>query len=463
VRSQSGMRGSSAAASALGSRPRVVRTRCTSANAKPPKQDGSNKPVPGVLPPRDRRFRPLTPPPDASTFPKYAGNDHVRFEVIHQSSKSSARVGRIHTPHGTIDTPGYVAVGTNGALKAVPHQVLAEAGLDLMFSNTYHLLLQPGAELVENAGGIHAFIGRDAPMITDSGGFQVFSLAKANANDVEEMKSRRATKHEDEEGLLLRINEHGVLFKSYRDGASVALTPESSVAAQKRLGADIIIPLDELPPYAIDAEALKESVFRSHRWEARSLRAHLNDKRKQAMYAVIHGGVDRDLRRMSAEYLTSLPFDGFAIGGSLGKNTEELLELLRFLMPLLPKGDIRDGGYARPNHLLGIGDVASIAGAIPLGVDTFDSAFPTRNARHGQLFTKRNGKLNVLRAEHAMNTRPPCLECSCALCRNHSVAYLHHLFKAKEPTAATLAAAHNLHYMGTMMREKREAILRDEI
>jgi queuine tRNA-ribosyltransferase len=398
---------------------------------------------------------PLTPPPPASEFPPYEPRDFFRYELIHQSKKSAARVGRIHTPHGVIETPGYVAVGTNGALKAVPHQELAAAGVDLMFANTYHLMLQPGPDLVASAGGLHEFIGRDAPIITDSGGFQVFSLARPNAEDGLEMKSRRATKQKGEDGLLIRSDEHGVLFRSYRDGSSVVLTPESSVEAQKNLGADIIIPLDELPPYHIDRAVLERSVFLSHRWEARSLKAHLRDVRRQAMYAVIHGGVNKDLRRMSAEYLTSLPFDGFAIGGSLGKDTAELVELLGHLMPQIPMD--------RPNHLLGIGDVGSILGSIPHGVDTFDSTFPTRNARHGQLMTRTRGTFNIQRAENASMHEPVCHQCACSLCRDHTVSYLHHLFKANEPTAVTLATAHNLHYMGWLMQSLREKILNDEL
>ena len=407
------------------------------------------------LPARDRRFRPLTPPPPASEFPPYQPRDFFRYELVHQSKKSAARVGRIHTPHGVIETPGYVAVGTNGALKAVPHHELAAAGIDLMFSNTYHLVLQPGPEKVAAAGGLHKFIGRDGPIITDSGGFQVFSLARPNTEDGLEMKSRRPSKQKGSDGLLLRMNEHGVLFKSYRDGTDVVLTPESSVEAQKLIGADIIIPLDELPPYHIDPAVLEKSVYMSHRWEARSLATHLKDVRQQAMYAVIHGGVDRDLRRMSAEYLASLPFDGFAIGGSLGKNTAELVDLLEFLMPLLPKD--------RPNHLLGIGDVGSILGAIPHGVDTFDSTFPTKNARHGQLLTRSRGAFNILRAENASLYEPPCYECKCQLCTHHTVAYIHHLYKANEPTGTTLATAHNLHYMGWLMQSQREKILNDEV
>ena len=438
---------------------RVRRSTRIRAASSPPESTSTDDPMenllPNTLPPKDRRFKPLTPPPPASEFPPYEPRDFFRYELIHQSKKSAARVGRIHTPHGVIETPGYVAVGTNGALKAVPHQELAAAGVDLMFANTYHLMLQPGPDLVASAGGLHEFIGRDAPIITDSGGFQVFSLARPNAEDGLEMKSRRATKQKGEDGLLIRSNEHGVLFRSYRDGSSVVLTPESSVEAQKNLGADIIIPLDELPPYHIDRAVLERSVFLSHRWEARSLKAHLRDVRTQAMYAVIHGGVDEDLRRMSAEYLTSLPFDGFAIGGSLGKDTAELVELLGHLMPRIPKD--------RPNHLLGIGDVGSILGSIPHGVDTFDSTFPTRNARHGQLMTRTRGTFNIQRAENASMHEPVCHQCACSLCRDHTVSYLHHLFKANEPTAVTLATTHNLHYMGWLMQSLREKILNDEL
>jgi queuine tRNA-ribosyltransferase len=331
-----------------------------------------------------------------------------------------------------------------------------------MFANTYHLMVQPGEQHIENAGGLHEFINRrTAPLITDSGGFQIFSLGAAtdkresSDSDSREMKTRLSSKHKSPQSLIKSVTENGVVFKSYRDGKIMELTPESSVAAQKRLGADIIIPLDELPPYAIDADALKESLFRSHRWEARSLRAHLNDKRKQAMYAVIHGGVDDALRKTSCEYLTSLPFDGFAIGGSLGKNTEELVKMLTNMMPLLPKD--------RPNHLLGIGDEVSIRKSVGLGVDAFDSTFPTRSARHGSLLTRTRGRVNIRNAKNKSLHEPPCFECACPLCTNHTMAYLHHLDRAREPMAWTLATEHNLWYMGYMMREIRGKIARDEL
>ena len=288
-------------------------------------------------------------------------NSPFAFELIHQSKKSRARVGRIHTPHGIIDTPGFVAVGTNATLKAVDSEMVNSIGLQLMFCNTYHLLLQPGATVIKNAGGLHTFINRKAPIITDSGGFQVFSLAYGTVND--ELKSKGKKKHD---GSVLKITEEGVLFRSYRNGDKVLLTPESSVQAQKDLGADIIIPFDELPPYHIAPHALKRSLDRTHRWEKSSLDVHVQNRNNQAMYAVIHGGIDKQLRKQSCDYLTSLDFDGFAIGGSLGKSHHEMFEMLTFTMPLIPTD--------KPNHLLGIGDLASLEPCIQLGIDTFDSS-----------------------------------------------------------------------------------------
>lgn len=372
-----------------------------------------------------------------------------RFEIIHRSHRSSARLGKIHTPHGVIDTPNFVAVGTNGTLKALDNQMVDSIGLQLMFCNTYHLLLQPGTEVVRRAGGLHRFINRKMPIITDSGGFQVFSLAYGSVAD--ELKSRGAKK---KEGHVLKINEEGVLFRSYRDGRSVLLTPESSILAQKDLGADIIIPFDELPPYHIGADALKKSLDRTHRWEKRSLEEHLKNRQAQAMYAVIHGGVDPDLRRKSAEYLTQLPFDGFAIGGSLGKTKPEMVEMLKKLMPQLP--------VEQPNHLLGIGDLASLEQCIPLGIDTFDSSYPTRAARHGLLLTK-GGNLKAEKGENANCFGPIEPGCTCWSCTHFSLGYLHHLFKAKELTAYSLATLHNLHFMVELMKEYRQAIADDQI
>lgn len=373
----------------------------------------------------------------------------MKFEILHTSKKSKARVGKIHTPHGIIDTPGFVGVGTNGTLKALDNKTVSQIGLQLMFCNTYHLLLQPGPDVVANAGGLHSFIGRNLPIITDSGGFQVFSLAYGSV--ASELKSQGLKK---QDGGVLKITEDGVLFRSYRDGALVLLTPESSILAQKKLGADIIIPFDELPPYHIGKEALKTSFDRTHRWEKRSLEEHLKNPKEQAMYAVIHGGVDYDLRKESCSFLSSLPFDGFAIGGSVGKTKDEMIALLENTMPHLP--------VDRPNHLLGIGDLPSIARIVPLGIDTFDSSYPTRAARHGVLLTEK-GPLNITKSIYSKDLLPIEEECTCPTCSHFTKSYLHHLFKAKEMTALTLATIHNLHFIVKLMERYRQEILEDKI
>lgn len=371
------------------------------------------------------------------------------FELIHRSKKSRARVGRIHTPHGVIDTPSFVAVGTNGTIKALDNSMVHDIGLQLMFCNTYHMMLQPGTEIVKKAGGLHQFINRKLPIITDSGGFQVFSLAYGSVAD--ELKSRGTKK---QGGSVLKINEEGVLFRSYRDGSKMLLTPESSVQAQKDLGADIIIPFDELPPYHIAHHELKKSLDRTHRWEKRSLDTHLANPQGQAMYAVIHGGIDPDMRKASCKYLTGLPFDGYAIGGSVGKNKEEMHELLSFTLPLLPED--------KPNHLLGIGDLPSIKRSIPLGIDTFDSSYPTRAARHGVLLTSK-GDLNITKAENSAKFTPIEEDCGCPTCSRFTLAYLHHLFKARELTSMSLASVHNLYYMVRLMTQYRQDILEDKV
>ncbi len=373
----------------------------------------------------------------------------MKFEVLHQSKKSRARVGKIHTEHGVIDTPGFVGVGTNGTLKALDNATVSQIGLQLMFCNTYHLMLQPGSETVKKAGGLHKFINRNMPIITDSGGFQVFSLAYGGV--ASELKSSGQKKSD---GHVLKINEDGVVFRSYRDGSKLLLTPETSVQAQKDFGADIIIPFDELPPYHIDQKALRRSFERTHRWERRSLDEHLKSPNGQAMYAVIHGGVDNELRKKSADTLSKWEFDGFAIGGSMGKTKPEMVEMLSELMPHVPSD--------RPNHLLGIGDLESLDLCVPLGIDTFDSAYPTKAARHGMILTQK-GKYKLSSTTHAHNFGPLEEGCTCPTCQNYSLSYVHHLHKAKELTALTLATIHHLHFMVERMARYRAAILDDSI
>lgn len=372
-----------------------------------------------------------------------------KFEILHRSSKSRARVGRIHTPHGIIDTPNFVAVGTNGVLKALDNKMVQEIGLQLMFCNTYHLILQPGAQTIEKAGGIHRFINRPLPIITDSGGFQVFSLAYGGVAD--ELKSKGLKKSKQS---VLKITDDGVFFRSYRDGREFLLTPELSVQAQKAFGADMILSFDELPPYHASPTALRRSLDRTHEWEKRSLDNHLENRQGQAMYAVVHGGVDHALRRKSCLFLSDLPFDGYAIGGSMGKNRKEMLSTLNFTLPLLPD-DL-------PNHLLGIADLPSLEACVPLGIDTFDSSYPTKAARHGTLLTEKGG-LKIRRTLYRNHFKPLSTTCSCYTCKHYTVAYLHHLFKAKEISGMTLASIHNLHFMVELMREYKDKILRNLI
>jgi queuine tRNA-ribosyltransferase len=321
--------------------------------------------------------------------------------------------------------------------------------LQLMFCNTYHLIVHPSPDVIAQAGGLHQFINRPYPIITDSGGFQVFSLAYGTVK--EELKSKGTKKYTQ---AIITINEEGVLFRSYRDGSPILLTPESSIQAQKKLGADIIIPFDELPPYHIDRQILKKSLDRTHRWEERSLKEHLKNPQNQAIYAVIHGGVDSEFRKLSCRTLTQLPFDGFAIGGSLGKNREEMITMLEYTMPELPTG--------KPNHLLGIGDLQSVNACVKLGIDTFDSSHPTRCARHGLLFTSQ-GNIKLLSTRYKTCFEPIDNLCECPVCRQYTLAYIHHLFKAHESIGLTLASIHNLFFMITLMKQYRARILAGEL
>lgn len=374
----------------------------------------------------------------------------IRFTIQHTSKRSNARVGVLHTPHGDIPTPGFVPVGTNACLKAIDPQHTEATGQCLMFCNTYHLLLQPGPEVIAQAGGLHRFMNRQQPIITDSGGFQVFSLIYGGVAN--ELKSKGSKKQAN---LVERISEDGVTFRSYRTGERILLTPESSVSVQKALGADIIIPFDELPPFHISPSALKTSFDRTHRWEARSLAAHQANPQGQAMYAVIHGGLNPDLRQQSAKQLGEQAFDGYAIGGSLGQTRADIVQVLSATCPHIEP--------QKPTHLLGIGDLPSIRAAIPYGIDTFDSSYPTKMARHGSLILRDSSTLKITRRTLQNDFNPPATDCSCYTCLHYSRAYLHHLFKAHEPSADMLASVHNVHMMHQIMADLRAAILADLI
>jgi len=376
------------------------------------------------------------------------------FKIIHTSKKSGARAGEIHTPHGVIHTPAFVAVGTNGTIKALDSKIVESLGLELMFANTYHLMIQPGTKIISQAGGIHKFMNRNLPIITDSGGFQVFSLTHNNlmfGTQTEELKRKKPKRYNSS---VIKITQEGVLFRSYRDGTKILLTPELSIKSQKEIGADIIISLDELPGYYTDPESLARSLERTHRWELRSLEEHKANPSLQFLYCVIHGGPDYSLRKKSCDFLSSHNFDGFSIGGSLGKTHTEMFELLDNIIPYLDE--------QRPRHLLGIGDLVSLEKIIKQGIDTFDSTHPTKAARHGLLFTPQ-GNIRVSGSANQTKFSPIFDECTCYTCAHYTLAYLAHLFKAHELTFFTLATIHNLSFMINKTKDYREKILRDEI
>ncbi|AAD18372.1 queuine tRNA ribosyl transferase [Chlamydia pneumoniae TW-183] len=370
----------------------------------------------------------------------------LKFHLIHQSKKSQARVGQIETSHGVIDTPAFVPVATHGALKGV----IDHSDIPLLFCNTYHLLLHPGPEAVAKLGGLHQFMGRQAPIITDSGGFQIFSLAYGSV--AEEIKSCGKKKGMSS---LVKITDEGAWFKSYRDGRKLFLSPELSVQAQKDLGADIIIPLDELLPFHTDQEYFLTSCSRTYVWEKRSLEYHRKDPRHQSMYGVIHGGLDPEQRRIGVRFVEDEPFDGSAIGGSLGRNLQEMSEVVKITTSFLSK--------ERPVHLLGIGDLPSIYAMVGFGIDSFDSSYPTKAARHGLILSKA-GPIKIGQQKYSQDSSTIDPSCSCLTCLSGiSRAYLRHLFKVREPNAAIWASIHNLHHMQQVMKEIREAILKDEI
>lgn len=375
--------------------------------------------------------------------------NNFKFEILYQSKKSKARVGRIYTAHGIINTPNFVAVGTNGTVKALDNKMLKTLNLELMFCNTYHLLLQPGVEIIKKAKGLHAFINRDLPIITDSGGFQVFSLAYGGVK--EELKSKGKKR---EKNLVLKISEEGVLFRSYINGKKIFLTPEKSVEIQKDLAADIIVPFDEVLPYHVEKKYLKDSLERTHRWEKRSLEYHMKNKKDQAMFGIVHGSTYEDLRKKSAIYIDSLGFDGFAIGGSFGRTQKDMLSMLSHTTKFLD--------YKKPVHLLGIGDVLSLKKSILFGIDTFDSSYPTKAARHG-LLLKKDKNLKINKMENKDKFFPIEKGCKCFTCSHYNISYLHHLFKAKELIFYTLATIHNLFFMINLMKDYRKKILDGEI
>jgi queuine tRNA-ribosyltransferase len=355
----------------------------------------------------------------------------VTYELIKTCAQTGARLGRVHTPHGVIDTPTFMPVGTQATVKSMSPEELKTLGAQIILSNTYHLFLRPGHELVKEAGGLHKFMNWDRPILTDSGGFQVFSLSE-----------------------MRKITEQGVEFRSHINGDKLSLNPESATHVQNALGADIIMAFDECPPYPAEYEYVKQSTERTSRWAERCLKAHGRPK-DQAMFAIVQGGMHKDLRVKSLQDLTSLDFPGYAIGGlSVGEPKPLMYEMLEETVHLLPSN--------KPRYLMGVGSPDALIDGSIRGVDMFDCVLPTRIARNGTLMTSQ-GRLVVRNAKYTSDFGPLDPECSCYTCQNYSRAYIRHLIKADEMFGLRLTTIHNLHFLVHLMVEVRQAIREDRL
>jgi queuine tRNA-ribosyltransferase len=370
------------------------------------------------------------------------------FDITHKDPNSYARTGRLTTPHGTIETPNFIFCGTKASVKGLsPLQLRAEQ-VDIILSNTYHLMLSPGADLVAEMGGLHKFMNWDGPMFTDSGGFQIFSLGHGSVADEIKGKANRIR-----EKSILKITEEGAEFRSYLDGRKWFLTPESSIDIQRKLGADLIVQLDECTPYHVDKEYTARSMEMSCRWGDRSLAEwKRKDDGKQKMYGIVQGGVYPDLRKESCEWTKNADFFATAIGGSLGSSKEQMYEVVAMCAPMIHP--------TRPVHLLGIGSFIDIFTNVLAGIDTFDCVSPTRIARHGWALVKGAPKerLNIRNARYVNDPDPVDSTCSCMACKNHSRAYIHHLFRTGELLGMQLLSIHNVATMTRLMRDVRKGI-----
>jgi len=349
-----------------------------------------------------------------------------QFQLLARDRETAARRGRIRTRHGVVETPVFMPVGTQATVKGMLPETLRQIGAQIILGNTYHLYLRPGHELIARLGGLHRFMNWNGPILTDSGGFQVFSL-----------------------GELRRIDEEGAVFQSHLDGSRHQLTPEKSIAIQEALGADIIMAFDECIPYPADRNYVAASTARSGRWARRCRQA----RRKgdgSALFGIVQGGMEFALRRQSAEELVSIGFEGYALGGlSVGEETALMYDVMEHSLPLLPEG--------APRYVMGVGTPENLIEGIARGADMFDCVMPTRNARNGVLFTSR-GRISIKQARYRDDGRPLDEDCTCYVCRHYSRAYLRHLFQANEILSSVLNTHHNLHYYLHLMAGAREAI-----
>jgi queuine tRNA-ribosyltransferase len=380
------------------------------------------------------------------------------FELI--AKDDNARAGILVTPHGPIETPSFVAVGTQATVKALSQEELRKIGTQVIITNAYHLHLQPGENLIEKMGGLHEFMSWNGPLMTDSGGFQIFSLGAGKEHGVGKIapifpdEMDRGGHLSSKKGTsLVRVDEEGVEFTSYLDGSRHLFTPEQVMDIERRLGGDIILVLDECTSPLHDHAYTKAAMERTHRWAVRALEEFQRaSERSQALLGIVQGGAYRDLREESAEFIGAQWFHGYAIGGSLGKSKNDMYQVLEWTIPLLPRD--------KPRHLLGIGEIEDIFQVVSRGIDLFDCVTPTRMARTGTLLAKsaERFRINILNAKFRDDPRPIDEECSCDTCRTHSRAYLRHLFIARELLAIRLATIHNLHFLESLMVEIRNAI-----
>jgi len=346
------------------------------------------------------------------------------FNYQLHAKEGLARCGRIMTRRGSMDTPVFMPVGTAATVKAVTPEVLLSLGAQIILSNTYHLHVRPGEDLIKTLGGLHKFMGWDRPILTDSGGYQVFSLAK-----------------------LVKISDEGVLFASHIDGSRRLLTPGSAIRIQEDLGSDIMMCLDECVAFPCSRDYVKRSVERTSLWASSSLDARRTDA---ALFGIVQGGMYPDLREKSATCLVALPFDGYSVGGlSVGEGHDTMIEVLHQTIAFLPED--------KPRYLMGVGTPLDIVEAVALGVDMFDCVLPTRNARNGMLFTH-NGKMSLKQAQYRLDQSPPDQNCTCYTCRNFSRAYLRHLFVTGEILSSILNTIHNLHFYLELMSDIRHSI-----
>ncbi|MDY5479420.1 MAG: tRNA guanosine(34) transglycosylase Tgt [Peptostreptococcus porci] len=355
----------------------------------------------------------------------------VRYELIKECKQSGARLGRLHTPHGIIETPIFMPVGTQATVKSMTPEELKEIGSQIILSNTYHLYMRPGHELIKKAGGLHEFMQWDKPILTDSGGFQVFSL-----------------------GPLRKITEEGVEFRSHLDGSRHTITPEKAVEIQTALGSDIMMAFDECAPYPADRDYVKKSLERTTRWLQRCKDAHKNTE-NQALFGIVQGGMYKDLREQSAREITAIDLPGYAIGGlSVGEPKDIMYDILGHTVQFLPED--------KPRYLMGVGSPDDLLEGVIRGVDMFDCVLPTRIARNGTAMTSQ-GKVVVRNATYAEDFSPLDPECDCYTCRNYTKAYIRHLIKANEILGARLLTIHNLRFLLKLMENVRIAIHEDRL